>query len=166
MKRGWKILFFLVAVCSVVAAAFMFAPQDDELNFIRKYGGSESIRRIRSNARMDIYFHSFTFKRLPPKLLKEIDAWKNANFYYLPIRRLSRSGIYSIDTKDHTQTLSGGYVVGECKVEVNRVTQFNWLERQWKSLQVTLGFMEPPRGQIEVIPSPPSLGSDQETARQ
>lgn len=149
MKRGWKVGLIATAAALVVVAALQFAPKDDGLDWIRKYGGSETVMMAQLNETTEVYHHSFTFKDVPLGLVREIKAWRTA---HPQIRHGSlETGIISIAYRDERPSSANPVQAANEPVFVSRIIQLSWLERQWRALSVKFGWSKPPNGRFEVV---------------
>jgi len=156
MKRGWKVGIVATAAALVVVAALQFAPKDDGLDWIRKYGGAETVMMARLSDSVELYNYTFKFDGIPDKLVKEIHAWNAAN---APGQRrmlvISTVGPYGgrfgVSGPGITYVSMGSVNARNAPVFVSRTVQLSWLERQWRALNVKLGWSKPPDGRFEVV---------------
>jgi hypothetical protein len=134
MRRRWKVLAVVLgAVALLVGLLSLLPPRDDGLDWIRKYGGIETVEPIHLNywnpaispRNLDEdfrgYRHSFRFRVISSKSIRELN------------RRLTKelSPTVHVMKIDHRRAET---------LVIERYEPRPWIERQWILVERTLGF--------------------------
>ncbi len=123
MKRRW----LAVAAVALCATAAVVWPRDDGLNWIRSYGGDETVTGYEFEEKYGAYVvHEFVFpKGVPVSLAGEIRKAKIIE--PPPAGGLPGPGVTKV-TLDDNKTVTAG-----------RVTRYSWLQIQWDAVQRRIG---------------------------
>jgi hypothetical protein len=148
MRRRVKVGIGLLALAFIACFVFLAtAEPDDGLDWIRKYGGIEGHKQENffvvpstgmNFVRKEAFTVDFTFTKIPPDLMKEIDRRCS-----LGPMKFQRSAYYF---------LSDGQSVNvyEPIVMVATPKRHAWIREQWSALKERLGFKKESADEIWV----------------
>ena len=131
MKRRWKFLLLGCIIAFGLLGILFSMPKDDGLNWVRAYGGKETVRVTEYGmGEFDVVDHEFTFPgRMPKKLEADVLAWMDNKHP----QAVDEPNLYYVTVNDDLTM-----------VKAMRTTKPTWLERQWNSLQRQLGWAQRP----------------------
>jgi hypothetical protein len=128
MRRQWKVLVVVGALTLLAGLLFLLPPRGDGLDWVRKYGGTES--RYKLTGRLnnpDGLILDFRFQELPEPLLTEARSRLTWGKLVRPMSTaMIGSEAITVDWRLNT-------------ISLTRFDDRPWIERQWSAFKRLLG---------------------------
>ncbi len=137
LRRRYAIV--TLVLVAAATAIMLFAPKNDELGWIRQFGGRETVRLLHVDEAHDLLEYRFDFPQVPDPLHEKIRVWRKSNVSRT--LKQSGSGMFSIASDQKF-------------VSVIRIAKVSWFEQKWRILKTKVGLSKKVPNHQSVTRSP------------